>query len=63
VGLVKRGDERRREEVRKEDNLLCYRVVDQAKASVVGKQCGNRFLPRGGFCVSTKRDRFVNVPG
>ncbi len=63
VRLVEGGDEGRGEEVGKEDSLLCYRVVAQAKASVVGKQCGNRFLPRGGFCVSTKRDRFVNCPG
>ena len=52
VRLIERRDEGLVEEVW-EKNSLWYRLVAQAKASVVGKSsCGNGFLPCGGFCVS-----------
>jgi len=52
VGLIKGRDQGFVEEVWEEDSLW-YRVVAQAKASVVGKSaCSNRFVPYGGFCVS-----------
>jgi hypothetical protein len=63
VWLIERRDEGRVEEVWEEDSLW-YRVVAQAKASVVGKSaCRNGFVPCGGFCVSTEIGSFVNFPG
>ena len=63
VRLIERRDEGFVEEAW-EENSLWYRVVAQAKASVVGKSSSaNGFVPCGGFCVSTEIGHYVNYPG
>ena len=63
VWLIEGRDEGFVEEVWEEDSLW-YRVVAQAKASVVGESSlANGFVPCGGFCVSTEIGPFVNYAG
>ena len=63
VRLIERGDERAIEEVRKEHSLWYCRGRQRRRLRRGESECGNRFLPRGGVCVSTEIGPFVNCSG